>query len=109
MMRQHGHGEPGGAADLHRMRVRRVYAEVLGEHGRQHDVRRYRRIAAQHAIDLGALEPGIRDRKLGRPAHQVERRRTLMPAKGRQPDAGDETHDVAVAVMLDGPPKASKP
>jgi len=73
MMRQHGHGEPGGAADLHRMGVRRMNAEMLGEHGRQHDVRRHRRIAAEHAVDLATREPGIRQRQFGRQAHEVER------------------------------------
>ena len=42
MMRQHGHGEPGGAADLHGVGIGRLDAEMLGEHGRQHDVRRDR-------------------------------------------------------------------
>ena len=39
MMRQHGHGQPGGAADLHRVGVSRLDPKMLGEHGRQHDVR----------------------------------------------------------------------
>ena len=52
MMRQHGHGEPGGAADLHGVGVGRANAEMLGEHGGQHDVRRDRGIAAEDAVDL---------------------------------------------------------
>src|SRR5260370_19752491 len=65
---------------------------MLGEHGRQHDVRRNRRIAAEHAINIGALEPGIRYRELGGLAHEIERRRALMLAVGREADAGDEAH-----------------
>ena len=92
MMRQHGHGEPGGAADLHGMRVGWLNAEMLGEHGRQHDVRRDRRIAAENAVDLGSLQPGIGNRKLGRLAHEIERGRAFVLAVGRQSDAGDEAH-----------------
>src|SRR5664279_5272869 len=92
MMRQHGHGKPGGAADLHGVRVRRANAEMLGEHGRQHDMRRYRRVAAQDAVDLGALQPRIGNRKARSVAHEVERGGTRMPAVSRQPDAGDVAH-----------------
>ena len=80
MMRQHGHGEPGGAADLHGMGVRRPDAEMLGEHGREHDVRRDRAVAAQDAVDLGALQPGVGNRQLGRLAHEVERGRAFVLA-----------------------------
>src|SRR6266481_2312624 len=48
MMRQHRHREPGGAADLNRVRIGRANAEMLGEHRRQHDVRRDGGIAAEH-------------------------------------------------------------
>jgi len=74
LVRQHGHREPGGAADLDRMRVGRPYAKMLGKHGRQHDVRRDRGIAAEDAVDLGAFQPGVGDGKLGCLAHEVERR-----------------------------------
>ena len=80
MMRQHGHGEPGGAADLHGVGIRRPDAEMLGEHGRQHDVRRHRAVAAQDAVDLGALQPGVGNRHLRRLAHQVERGRAFVLA-----------------------------
>ena len=95
MMRQHGHGEPGGAADLHGVGIGRLDAEMLGEHGRQHDVRRDGRIAAQNAVDLGALQPGIGNGKLGRLAHEIERGRAFVLAVGRQADAGDEAHDLS--------------
>ena len=66
-------GQPVFAADLHRMRIGRADAKVLGEHGRQHDVRRDGRIAAKDAVDLASRKPRIRERKLGCAAHQVER------------------------------------
>ena len=59
MMRQHGHRQPRGAADLHGMGIGRADAKMLGEHGGEHDVRRDRGIAAEDAVDLGALEPGV--------------------------------------------------
>ena len=80
MMRQHGHREPGGAADLHRMGVGRLDAEMLGKHGREHDVRRHRAVAAQDAVDLRSLQPGVGNRELGRLAHEVERGRALVLA-----------------------------
>ena len=80
-VRQHGHRQTRGAADLHGVSVRRLDAEMLGEHGRQHDMRLHGGIAAQHAVDLAALEAGIGDRKLRRLAHQVERGRAFMPAE----------------------------
>ena len=80
MMRQHGHGEPGGAADLHRMGVGRPDAEMLGKHGGEHDVRRDRAVAAQNAVDLRTLQPGVGNRHLGRLAHEVERGRALVLA-----------------------------
>ena len=66
--------------------------KVLGEHGRQHDVRGHRRVTAENAIDLGPLQPGIGNRKLGRLAHEIERGRPLVLAIGRQSNAGDEAH-----------------
>ena len=80
MMRQHGHREPGGAADLDGVGVGRFDAEMLGEHGRQHDVRRHRGVAAEHAVDLAALQPGVGNRQLRGLAHQVERGRALVLA-----------------------------
>ena len=59
MMRQHGHGEARGAADLHGVGVGRADAKMLGEDGREHDVRRHRRIAAKDAVDLTALQAGV--------------------------------------------------
>ena len=50
------------------------------------------RVAAKDAVDLGALQPGIRNRQLGGLAHQIERGRTFVLAVGCQPDAGDEAH-----------------
>ena len=93
VMRQHGHGETCGPADLHRMSIGWLDTKMLGENGRQHDVRRNRRIAAENAVDLGSLQPGIGNRKLGRLAHEIERGRSFVLAVGRQPDAGDEAHD----------------
>ena len=92
MMRQHGHREPGGAADLHRVGIGRPDAEMLGEHGREHDVRRHGRVAAKDAVDVGSLQPGVGNGKLGRLAHEVERGRAFVLAVGRQPNAGDEAH-----------------
>src|SRR5437016_3338571 len=92
MMRQHRHCEPGGAADLNRVRIGRANAEMLGEHGRQHDVRRDGGIAAEHAVDLCSRQPGIGNRKLGGPAHEVQRGGALMPAECRQSDAGNKAH-----------------
>ena len=65
--------KPGRAADLHGVGVGRAYAEMLGEHGCQHDVRRDGGIAAEHAVDLGAFQAGIGNRQLRRLAHEVER------------------------------------
>src|ERR1700738_5594191 len=92
VMRQPRHCETGGAADLHGVRVSRANAEMLGEHGCEHDMRRDSRIAAEDAVDLIALQPGIGNRKRSRLAHEVERGRALMPAECRQSDAGDEAH-----------------
>ena len=83
MMRQHGHGEPGGAADLYGVGIGRANTKVLGEHGRQHDVRRNRRVAAENAVDVGSLQPGIGNGKLGRLAHEIERGRAFVLAVGR--------------------------
>jgi hypothetical protein len=73
MVCEHRHGEPGGAADLHGVRVGRTDSKMLGEHGREHDVRRDGGVAAEDAVDLGAREPGIRYRKRGGLAHEIER------------------------------------
>jgi hypothetical protein len=32
---------------------------MLGEHGREHDVRRDRAVAAEDAVDIGAFQAGI--------------------------------------------------
>src|SRR5260370_42707349 len=74
------------------MRVSWTNRKMLGEHGRQHDVRRDGGIAAEHAVDLRSRQPGIANRKLGGLAHEVEGGRALMPAECRQSDAGDEAH-----------------
>jgi hypothetical protein len=92
MVRQHGHGETGGAADLHGMRIGWPDPEMFSEHRGEHDVRRDRAVAAEHAVDLGAADAGIGNRKLGGLAHQVERRRALMLAECREADAGDKAH-----------------
>ena len=96
LVRQHGHGETRGAANLYRMGVSRVDAKTLGERGCEHDVRRHRRIAAKNAIDLAALEARIRDRKLGCLAHEVERGKALVLAIGGETDAGDVAHVLAI-------------
>src|SRR3954465_5348050 len=57
------------------------------------DVRRDRRIAAEDAVDVAARETGVRDRKLRRLAHEIERGGTLVLAICRQPNAADEAHD----------------
>ena len=59
MMGEHGHREPGRAADLDGVGVTGADAKMLGKDGRQHDVRRDGGVAAEDAVDLGALEPGI--------------------------------------------------
>jgi hypothetical protein len=100
LMREHGHGEPGGASDLHGVRIGRLNAKVLGEHGRKHDMRRNRRVTAENAVDLGPLQPGIGNRKLSRLAHEIERGRSLVLAIGCQPDAGDEAHDSTTSLTV---------
>ena len=74
MMRQHGHGETGGAANLNRMRIGGPNAEMFSENRGEHDVWRDRAVAAENAVDLGAFQAGIGDRELGRLAHQIESR-----------------------------------
>ncbi len=93
MMRQHGHRKPGGAADLHGMGVGWADAEMLGEHGREHDVRRDRRVAAENTVDAGSFQSGVGKRKLGRLAHEVERGRAFVFAVEREANTGDEAHD----------------
>ena len=73
MMRQHGHREPRGAADLDRVGVTRADTKMLGEYGRQHDMRRDGGVAAEDAVDIRAFQPGIVECELGGLAHQVER------------------------------------
>jgi hypothetical protein len=73
VMGEHRHRQPRGAADLHGMGVARADAEMLGENGRQHDVRRHGGIAAEDAVDVRTLQPGVVERGLRRFAHQVER------------------------------------
>src|SRR5258706_7466144 len=85
VMRQHRHCQPGGAADLHGMRVSWTNPKMLGEHGRQHDVRRDGGIAAEHAVDLRSRQPGVGNRKLGGLAHEVEGGRALMPPNAVSP------------------------
>src|SRR5271154_4472226 len=99
MMRQHGHRKPGGTSDLDGMRVRRADSKMLGEHRRQHDMRRNRAVAAENAIDLGALQPGIGNGELGGLAHKVERRGAFMLAVGGQSDAGDEPHGDTLTIL----------
>src|SRR6266478_792247 len=111
MMRQHRHCEPGGAADLNRVRIGRANAEMLGEDRRQHDVRRDGGIAAEHAVDLCSRQSGIGNRKLGGLAHEVEGGRTLMPTECRQSDAGDEAHgsEASCNFVIPGRSKATSP
>ncbi len=92
MMREHGHRKPGRAADLHGVGVSRADAKMLGEYGREHDMRRDGGVAAEDSVDLGALQPGIVERELGCVAHQVERGRAFMLAERREADAADEAH-----------------
>jgi hypothetical protein len=100
MVRQHGHGETSGATDLHGVGIGRLDAKMLGKHGREHDVRRNGRIAAEDAVDLRSLQPGISYGKLGRLAHEIERGRSFMLAIGRESDAGDEAHDCAISLTV---------
>jgi len=60
-------------------------------------VRRDARIAAEHAVDVGPLQPGIGDCKRRGLAHEVERGRAFMLAVGRQANAGDEAHGHALS------------
>src|SRR6202165_1609032 len=93
MMRQHRHRQTRGPADLHGVSVSRPNAEMLGEYGGEHDVRRDSAVAAEDAVDLAAPEAAIGNRKRRRLAHEVERGTALVPAECRQPDAVDEAHD----------------
>src|SRR5439155_12168232 len=92
LMRQHGHRQTRGAADLHRVGVDGLDAEMFGEHGGEHDVRRDGGVTAEDTVDLRAFQAGVSDRKLGGLAHQVQRGRALVLAVNRQSDAGDEAH-----------------
>jgi hypothetical protein len=78
MMREHGHREPGRSADLHRVGIGRLYTEVFGKDGREHDVRRHGAVATQDAVDVRSLQPGVRYCELSRLAHEVERGRALV-------------------------------
>lgn len=110
VMRQHSHREARGAADLHGVGIGRTNTKMLGEHGGQHDMGRDRGITAENAVDVGALQPGTGDRKLGRLAHQVERGQALMLAEGCEADAGDEAHLVStLSVVIPGRRKAASP
>src|ERR1700694_3580824 len=105
MMRQHRHRQTRGRADLHGVSVNRPNAEMLGEYGGEHDVRRDSAVAAEDAVDLAAPEAGIGNRKLRCLAHEVERGGALMPAECRQPDSGDEAHfnTISLLVIPDAP------
>ena len=72
VMRQHGHRKPRRTANLHGVRISGTDAEMLGEYGSQHDMRRHRAVAAQDAVDITSFQAGIADRLLGGPAHEVE-------------------------------------
>ncbi len=91
-MRQHGHGEARRAADLNGMGIGRADTKMLGKYGGEHDVRRYRAVAAENAVDLSAFEASVGDRKFGGLAHEVERGRAFVLAVGCEADAGDEAH-----------------
>src|SRR6185312_1336980 len=88
-----------GTAHLDRVGVRGTDAKMLGEHSREHDVRRDRRIAAKDAVDVGALQPGVSGRKLGRLAHEIERGEAFMLAVGGKADAGDVGHSRAPSFL----------
>jgi hypothetical protein len=62
------------AIDLDRMGIGWRDAEMLGEHGGEHDMRHGGGIAAQEAVDIGALQPGIGQCQLGGAAHEVNGR-----------------------------------
>ncbi len=74
------------------MRVPRTDSEVFGEQCRQHQMRQGSRVAADQAVDITAFEFGIIESRLGRLAHQIERRAVRQFAEPSQPDTRDPTH-----------------
>src|SRR3569833_3094816 len=82
---------------------------MLGKHGRQHDVRRHRGVAAENAVDLGAFQSGIVERELGGHAHQVKRGAALVLAEGCKACAGDVAHGVTTSVVIPGHREAMSP
>src|SRR5581483_11454023 len=106
----HSHGQTRGTADLNGMSVGGANAEMLGEHGREHDVRRHRGIAAEDAVDLGACEAGVSDGELGGLAHEIERGEAFVLAVGGKTDAGDVAHQRAsCSAVIPGRREASSP
>jgi hypothetical protein len=92
LVRQHGHGKTGRTADLHGMGVARLQTEMLREERREHQVRQGGRIAADQAVDLGALQARVGERCGGGGRHEVERAAPLMPPEGGHAGADDEAH-----------------
>lgn len=81
--RQHHHGRAGGAAHLHAVGVVRVQAQLFAEQRGQHQVRKGGGVAAQHAVDIGAPQAGLRQRGVGGLGHQVQGRAALVAAEAR--------------------------
>src|SRR5581483_2166000 len=106
----HSHGQTRGTADLNGMSVGGANAEMLGEHGGEHDVRRHRGIAAEDAVDLGACEAGVSNGELGGLAHEIERGEAFVLAVGGKTDAGDVAHQRAsCSAVIPGRREASSP
>ncbi|MNU59585.1 hypothetical protein D3C71_487580 [compost metagenome] len=85
LARQHHHARAGRPAHLHAVRIVRIQPQLFAQQARQHQMRKGRRIPAQHAVDGAALtrQTGALQRGLGRFRHQVQRAAPLMPAKAR--------------------------
>ena len=88
-MREHCHGETGGAADLYGVGIRGLQSEVFCKHRGEHQVRHRGRVPAYQAVHFGALELRIGQRRSARIAHQIERAASGMLAESRQSDSGD--------------------
>ena len=80
---EHEHCAAGRPAELDAVRVSGLEREALAEERRQHEMGQRRGIAAQHAVDVAALEPRVGEGTLRGIGHQVERPLTLQT-----PEAG---------------------
>ena len=69
LMRQHRHSEARGPAKLDRVCIPRPKTEVLREHRREHEMRQRGRVARDEAVNLAALQLGIRQGLSCRLAH----------------------------------------